>query len=187
MTNAAGFRAIAIDSAYTIKIQDLMVYNAGGGGGISIANAGHVTVEDVSVHGLPTFSGTGILVTEAEVNFYNPDIESFFHGLRINGAGVGSKGVHVYGGHFERNAAYGIRLEAGASYNTFTGVQIDSPASGNPVGFWEASHHNTFIGSRLRGQGSTSVYQDTSADRKNVLFNTQTQGAIAPGIQVQYP
>lgn len=187
MTNAGGSRAIAIDSAYTIKIQDLMVYNAGSGGGISIANAGHITVEDVSIYGLPTFSGTGVLVTEAEVNFYNPDIESFFHGLRINGAGAGTKSVHVHGGHFERNAAYGIRLEAGASYNTFTGVQIDGPASGYPIGFWESSHHNTFIGSRLRAQGSTSAYQDTTTDRKNVLFNSQTQGAVTSGIQVQYP
>lgn len=187
MINAGTSRAIAIDSAYTVKIQDLMVLNAGSGGGISIANAKHVTVEDVSVYGSEALSGTGVLVTEAEVNFYNPNIESFFHGLRINGAGAGTKSVHVHGGHFERNAGYAVRLEAGASYNTFTGLQIDSPASGYPVGFWESSHHNTFIGSRLRAVGSTSAYQDTTTDRKNVLFNSQTQGAVTSGIQVQYP
>jgi len=81
MDQADDRTAIVIDHAYSIKIENVLVFNAGSGGGISIANAAHVTLADVNVYGLGIGSGTGITVKDSNANLNNPDIEAFLNGL----------------------------------------------------------------------------------------------------------
>jgi Pectate lyase superfamily protein len=182
MTQADSRTAIVIDHAYTIKIENVMVFNAGSGGGISIANAAHVTLSDVNVYGLGTGSGTGITVKDSSVNLNNPDIEAFLNGLNV----MGDQGVHVFGGHFERNAAYGIRFDR-TSYNTIIGAKISAPnAQGITIGFLDGSSTNTIIGSRLDAYKTGVVlYQDTSADRQNLVMGSYLNGRVSKGIRQQ--
>jgi nitrous oxidase accessory protein NosD len=182
MNQADKYRAIVIDSAYTIKIEDVFVFNAGSGGGIVIANAGHITLEDVSVYGTGKGVGIGISIQEANVNLYNPDVEACFHGLRISG----NQGVHLFGGHFERHAAYGIRFERG-SFNTITGVKISTPNSqGAAIGFFDSSVKNTVIGSRLDAHTTgNAAYQDSAADQSNLLMQSYLNGQVSEGIRNQ--
>jgi Pectate lyase superfamily protein len=182
MNQADGKTAIVIDHAYTIKIENVMVFNAGSGGGISIANAAHVTVADVNVYGVGTGSGTGIVVKDSNVNLNNPDVEAFLNGLHV----MGDQGVHLFGGHFERNAAYGIRFDR-SSYNTVIGVKITSPnAQGITIGFLDGSSSNTVIGSRLDAYRTGFVlYQDVSADRQNSVMGSYLNGRVSKGIKQQ--
>jgi Pectate lyase superfamily protein len=182
MNHADGKTAIVIDHAYTIKIENVMVFNAGSGGGISIANAAHVTLADVNVYGMGTGLGTGIAVKDSNVNLNNPDIEAFFNGLQV----TGDQGVHLFGGHLERNAAYGIRFDR-ASYNTIIGAKISAPnAQGITIGFLDGSSSNTIIGSRLEAYRTGFVlYQDVSADRQNTVMGSYLNGRVSKGIKQQ--
>jgi len=182
MNQSADRTAIVIDHAYTIKLENVMVFQAGSGGGISIANAGHVTVADVSVYCAGNGFGIGITVRDANINLYNPDVEACMHGLVVSG----DQGVHVFGGHFERNAGYGIRYEGG-SYNTITGAKISAPNSqGAAVGFILGSSSNTVIGSRLEAYKTGFVlYQDTNLDRQNVVMGSYLNGRVSKGIKQQ--
>jgi hypothetical protein len=182
MNQAEARTAIVIDHAYTIKIEDVMVFNAGSGGGISIANAAHVTLSDVNVYGVGTGSGTGIVVKDSNVNFNNPDIEAFRIGLQV----IGDQGVHLFGGHLERNAAYGIRFDR-ASYNTVIGAKITPPnTQGIAIGFLDGSSSNTIIGSRLDAYRSGFVlYQDVTVDRQNVVMGSYLNGRLSKGIKLQ--
>ena len=182
MDHAADRTGIIIDHAYTIKIENVFVFHAGSGGGVSIADAGHVTLADVSVYGDGTGSGPGITVKNSNVNLYNPDIEACMHGLVVSG----DQGVHVFGGHFERNAGYGIRYEAG-SYNTITGAKISAPNSqGAAVGFMLGSSSNTIIGSRLEAHKTGFViYQDTNTDRQNSVTGSYLNGRVSAAIKKQ--
>ena len=182
MNHAEGKTAIVIDRAYTIKIENVMVFNAGSGGGISIANAAHVTVADVNVYGAGTGSGTGIVVKDANVNLNNPDIEAFRYGLHV----MGDQGVHLFGGHLERNAAYGIRFDR-ASYNTIIGAKVSSPnAQGITIGFLDGSSSNTVIGSRLDAYRTGFVlFQDVTGDRQNLVIGSYLNGRVSKGIKQQ--
>lgn len=183
MMNYADDRsAIVIDHAYTIKIENVFVFHAGTGGGISLANASHITMADVSVYCADMGVGTGITVNKANVNLYNPDVEACLNGLLVRG----DEGVHVSGGHFERNAAYGIRFER-ASYNTVIGANISAPnLQGITIGFLDGSSSNTVIGSRLEAYKLGFVlYQDTSADRQNVAMGSYLNGRVSKGIRQQ--
>ena len=183
MMNQADDRtAIVVDHAYTIKIENVFVFNAGSGGGISIAYAGHVTLTDVSVYGSGKGSGTGITVKDSNVNLYNPDIEACLHGLQVSG----DEGVHVFGGHFERNAAYSIRFDR-ASYNTIIGAKISAAnAQGTTVGFLDGSSSNTVMGSRLEAYKTGFVlYQDSSADRQNLVMGSYLNGRVSKGVRQQ--
>jgi hypothetical protein len=183
MMNQAETRtAIVIDHAYTIKIENVMVFNAGSGGGISIANAAHVTLADVNVYGLGTGSGTGIVVKDSNVNLNNPDIEAFRVGLHV----TGDQGVHLFGGHLERNAAYGIRFDR-ASYNTVIGAKITSPnMQGIAIGFLDGSFSNTIIGSRLDAYKTGFVlFQDIAGDRQNLVMGSYLNGRVSKGIKQQ--
>jgi hypothetical protein len=182
MNQAEGKTAIVIDRAYTIKIENVMVFNAGGGGGISISNAAHVTLSDINVYGVGTGSGTGVSVKDANVNLNNPDIEAFLNGLQV----TGDQGVHLFGGHLERNAAYGIRFDR-ASYNTVIGVKITSPnAQGITIGFLDGSFSNTVIGSRLDAYRTGFVlFQDVSGDRQNLVMGSYLNGRVSKGIKQQ--
>ena len=183
MMNQADERtAIVVDHAYTIKIENVLVFEAGSGGGISITSAAHVTLADVSVYGTGTGRGTGITVKDSNVNLYNPDIEACLNGLIVQGDG----GAHLFGGHIERNAAYSVRFER-ASYNTIIGAQISAPnTQGITIGFLDGSSSNTIMGSRLEGYKSGFVlYQDTSADRHNLAIGSYLNGRVSKGVQVQ--
>jgi Pectate lyase superfamily protein len=182
MNQADGRTGIVIDHAYTIKIENVMVFNAGSGGGISIANAAHVTLSDVNVYGTGTGSGTGIVVKDSNVNLNNPDIEAFRNGLHV----MGDQGVHLFGGHLERNAAYGIRFDR-ASYNTVIGVKVTSPnAQGIAIGFLNGSSSNTVIGSRLDAYKTGFVlYQDVTGDRQNLVMGSYLNGRVSKGIKQQ--
>ena len=182
MNHADGKTAIVIDHAYTIKIENVIVFNAGSGGGISIANAAHVTLADVNVYGTGTGSGTGIVVKDSNVNLNNPDVEAFFNGLHV----IGDQGVHLFGGHLERNAAYGIRFDR-ASYNTIIGAKISAPnAQGITIGFLDGSSSNTVIGSRLDAYRTGFVlYQDVNADRQNTVMGSYLNGRVSKGIKQQ--
>ncbi len=180
MHRAEKYRGIVIDHAYTVKLEDVFVFNAGTGGGISIASAGHVTIEDASVYGTGKGVGTGITVVDANVNLYNPDIEAFQHGLRV----AGDQGVHIFGGHFERNAAYSVRYER-ASNNTIVGAKISAPnAQAATVGFFDSSTRNTVMGSRLDAHKTGfALYQDTEADQQNVSMQSYLNGRVSAGIR----
>ena len=182
MTQADDRTAIVIDHGYTIKIENVMVFDSGSGGGISIANAAHVTLADVSVYGKGTGRGTGIAVNDSNVNLYNPDIEACLNGLLVQG----DQGVHVFGAHFERNAAYAVRFER-ASNNTIIGAKISAPnTQGITVGFLDGSSNNTVMGSRLEAYKTGFVlYQDTSANRHNVAMGSYLNGRISKGIGIQ--
>jgi hypothetical protein len=182
MNQAADRTAIVVDHAYTIKLENLMVFQAGTGGGISIANAAHVTVTDVSVYCAGNGTGIGITAKDSNIDLYNPDVEACMHGLVVSG----DQGVHVFGGHFERNAGYGIRYEGG-SYNTIIGAKISAPNSqGAAVGFILGSLSNTVIGSRLEAYKTGFVlYQDTSTDRQNRVMGSYLNGRISKGIRQQ--
>jgi hypothetical protein len=182
MNQAADRTAIVVDHAYTIKIENVMVFQAGSGGGISIANAAHVTVTDVSVYCAGNGTGIGITARDSNVDVYNPDIEACMHGLVVSG----DQGVHVFGGHFERNAGYGIRYEGG-SYNTIIGAKISAPNSqGAAVGFILGSMSNTVIGARLDALKTGFVlYQDTNLDRQNTVMGSYLNGRVSKGIKQQ--
>lgn len=182
MNQAEARTAIVIDHAYTIKIENVMVFNAGSGGGISIANAAHVTLSDINVYGTGTGAGTGVSVRDSNVNLNNPDIEAFRNGLQV----TGDQGVHLFGGHLERNAAYGIRFDRG-SYNTVIGVKITSPnAQGITVGFLDGSFSNIVIGSRLDAFRTGFVlFQDVTGDRQNLVIGSYLNGRVSKGIKQQ--
>ena len=182
MNQAADRSAIVIDHGYTIKVENVMIYQAGSGGGISIANAAHVTLADVSVYCSGNGTGIGITVRDANINLYNPDVEACMHGLVVSG----EQGVHVFGGHFERNAGYGIRYEGG-SYNTITGAKISAPNSqGAAVGFMLGSSSNTVIGSRLDAyKTGFALYQDINTDRQNSVTGSYLNGRVSKGIRQQ--
>jgi hypothetical protein len=182
MAQADKGRAIVIDHGYTIKIENVMVFNAGSGGGISIADAGHITLTDVTVYGSGKGAGTGITIKDSNVNLYNPDIEACLDGLLVSG----DQGVHVFGGHFERNASYSIRYERG-HYNTVIGAKISAPnAQGSTIGFFEGSSSNTVMGSRLEAyKTGFVVYQDSNVDRQNVVMGSYLNGRVSAGIRRQ--
>lgn len=132
MTDAKGFDAIDIHSAYTVKLEDVAITYAGGDG-IKISDSTNIVFENVRVEGLAQGIGTGIVINHSEVKIYNIDVEGFLHGMRVIQTGGG---VHLFGGYMERNGGYGILFEQ-SSYNSIDGVSINSPNNGGiPIGFW---------------------------------------------------
>jgi hypothetical protein len=176
MGEARASRAITIDSAYSIRLEDVFVYESGAAGGIDIANARHVSLDTVSVYG--NGDGDGVRVRNADVSAYDLDVEGVVNGLVVRG----SDGVHLFGGHFERFGAYGIRFES-SSYNSVTGARLSGSNNGTiGIGFLDAgqgpSSHNTIVASNLTNPAAdaTAVYQDSAA-ADNTLLNCQLQGA----------
>jgi len=175
MKNAPRFPAIVIDTAYTVKLEDLFVFDAGGGGGITIAGANHVTLTDVSVYG--NGRGAGINITDSDVKLYNMDIEGFRDGLVVKG----DHGVHVLGGYIERNDGYAIKYQ-GASFNTIVGARVAAGRKGATViGFLEGSHNNTVIGSSLNGLGGPATLVQDDASKNNVVINSDVRGGVKQG------
>lgn len=175
MNEARTFRAIDIDSAYSVRLEDVSIYEAGAAGGIAIANAQHVSLQDVSVYG--NGAGDGVQVRNAAVSAYDLDVEGVVNGLVVSG----SEGVHLFGGHFERFGAYGIRFDS-ASFNSVTGARIAGSNNGTiGLGFLDSgagsSSHNTIIASNLTNPAAdaTAVYEDTAA-QDNTLLNCHMQG-----------
>ena len=175
MKNAHPFPAIVIDSAYTLKLEDLFVIDAGEGGGITIAMANHVTVADVSVYG--ENKGAGISIIDSDVKLYNMDIEGFRDGLVVQG----DHGVHVLGGYIERNGEYAIKFQ-GASFNTVIGALAAAGWKGaSVIGFLAGSHNNTVIGSSLNGLGGEATLVQDDASRNNVVINSDVRGGVKQG------
>lgn len=177
MTNAKGFRAIQIDTAYTIKLEDVLAFDTGTAGGIVISNARHVSLESVSVYG--TGAGDGILVRNSDVRSYDLDVEGVANGMVVHS----SQGVHVFGGHFERFGAYGIRFES-SSYNSVTGVRFSGSNNGTiAIGFLDGgcgpSLQNTVTASLLTNPAhdAAAVYQDARS-RDNTILNSLVEGSI---------
>jgi hypothetical protein len=177
MTGARGFTAVRIDSAYSVKLEDVFVFDAGTGAGVVISNARHVNLENVSVYG--NGSGDGIRVNDSDVRSYDVNVEGVVNGIVVNA----SRGVHVFGGHIERFGAYGIRFDS-SSFNSVTGVRFSGSNNGTiAVGFRDAgkgpSRQNTIMGSLLTNPApdATAVYQDASSDC-NMILNSLIEGAI---------
>ena len=177
MTNASAFKAIHIDTAYSIKVEDVFVYGAGTAGGIVISNARHVNLEDVSVYG--NGSGDGVSVRNSDVRCYDVDIEGVVNGMVINS----SQGVHIFGGHFERFGAYGIRFES-SGFNSVTGVRLSGSNNGTiAVGFLDSgpgpSQQNTILASLLTNPATdaTAVFQDAHS-HDNTIINSLLEGRI---------
>ncbi|HXZ24923.1 MAG TPA: glycosyl hydrolase family 28-related protein [Nitrospiria bacterium] len=175
MKNAPQFPAIMIDNAYTLKLEEVFVFDAGEGGGITIAQANHVTVTDVSVYG--NGKGAGISVIDSDVKLYDMDIEGFRDGLVVQG----DHGVHVFGGYIERNDAYAIKFQ-NASFNTIVGARVAAGWKGaSVIGFLNGSHNNTVIGSSLNGlDGPATLVQD-DASRNNLVINSDVRGGVKQG------
>lgn len=178
MDKAPAFKAIRVEKAYNVVLQEVLIHNAGEGGGIKISQSAHVTLRDIIVNGLGEGKGVGVAIKEADVKLYNPDIEGFWDGLLVEG----DAGAHVFGGYFERNNSYAIKF-VGARFNTVIGARI---ATANQhtvaIGFWASgaapSEHNTIIGCHLEGLGGKgTVYQDRGS-RDNLLLNTYVHGGI---------
>jgi hypothetical protein len=177
MTGARSFAAVRIDSAYSVKLEDVFVFDAGTGGGMVISNARHVSLEDVSVYG--NGSGDGIRINDSDVRGYDVNVEGVANGMVVNS----SRGVHVFGGHLERFGAYGIRFDS-SSFNSVTGVRFSGSNNGTiAVGFLDAgsgpSRQNTIMGSLLTNPApdATAVYQDAASER-NMILNSLIEGAI---------
>jgi hypothetical protein len=177
MTGARGFSAVRIDSAYSVKLEDVFVFDAGTGGGVVISNARHVSLEDVSVYG--NGSGDGIRINDSDVRGYDVNIEGVANGMVVNS----SRGVHVFGGHLERFGAYGIRFDS-SSFNSVTGVRLSGSNNGTiAVGFLNAgkgaSRQNTITASLLTNPApdATAVYQDASSE-SNLILNSLIEGTI---------
>lgn len=177
MGDARAFKAIEIDTAYSVKLEDVFVYESGTAGGIVIANAQHVSIEDVSVYG--NGSGDGVRVSNSDVSAYDLDVEGVVNGMVV----ISSEGVHLFGGHFERFGAYGIRFE-GSSFNSMMGVRLSGSNNGTiGLGFLDAgkipSNNNTMIASNLTNPAAdaTAVFEDADSTN-NTLLNCRLQGAI---------
>ena len=175
MSAAQAYKAIEIDTAYSIKLEDVFVYESGAAGGIVIANAQHISMEDVSVYG--TGAGDGVHVTNSDVSFYDLDVEGVVNGMVV----MSSEGVHLFGGHFERFGAYGIRFE-GSSFNSVMGVRLSGSNNGTiGLGFFDAgripSNNNTMIASNLSNPAAdaTAVYEDADST-ENTLLNCRVEG-----------
>ena len=172
MRNAPQFPAIAIDSAYTVKLEDLFVFDAGPGGGITIAGANHVTVTDVSLYGVG--KGAGIRITDSDVKLYNMDIEGFHDGLVVQG----DHGVQVLGGYIERNEEYAIKFQR-AGFNTVIGARVATGSKqGTAVGFLAGSEHNTVIGSSLNGLGGPATLRQDETSKNNLVINCDVRGGV---------
>jgi hypothetical protein len=176
MNDAPGAKAISIDTAYSVKLEDVFVFEAGKAGGIVIANAAHVSLDNVSVYG--NWQGDGVIVRNSDVSAYDLDVEVVVNGMVVSG----SQGVHLFGGHFERFGAYGIRFDS-ASFNSVTGARLSGSNNGSiGIGFMNAgqgpSSHNTIIASNLTNPASdaTAVFEDTPG-QENTLLNCRLQGA----------
>lgn len=177
MTKAHDFKAIHIDTAYSVKLEDVFAFDTGPAGGIVISNARHISLEDVSVYG--SGAGDGILVRDSDVRSYDLDVEGVANGMVVNS----SQGVHVFGGHFERFGAYGIRFES-SSYNSVTGVRFSGSNNGTiAIGFLDGgrgpSVHNTVTASLLTNpaQDATAVYQDARS-HDNTIINSLLEGSV---------
>jgi len=172
MRNAPQYPAIAIDSAYTVKLEDLFVFDAGPGGGITIAGANHVTVTDVSLYGVG--KGTGIGITDSDVKLYNMDIEGFHDGLVVQG----DHGVQVLGGYIEGNGEYAIKFQH-AGFNTVIGARVATGSKqGTAVGFLVGSEHNTVIGSSLNGLGGPATLRQDETSKNNLVINCDVRGGV---------
>jgi hypothetical protein len=176
MNEAPDSKGISIDSAYSVKLEDVFVFEAGKAGGIEIVNAAHVSLEDVSVYG--NWKGDGVVVRNSEVSAYDLDVEAVVNGIVVSGG----QGVHLFGGHFERFGAYGIRFDS-SSFNSVTGVRLSGSNNGSiDIGFWNAgqgpSSHNTIIASSLTNPAAdaTAVFEDTGG-QGNTFLNCHLQGA----------
>lgn len=175
MKHAPQFPAIVIDTAYTVKLEEAFVFDAGAGGGITITAANHVTVTDVSLYG--TGKGAGISVTDSDVKLYNMDIEGFHDGLVVRG----DHGVQILGGYIERNDGYAIKFQ-GASFNTVIGARVAAGwKGGSVIGFLDGSHNNTVIGSSLNGLGGPATLVQDDASRNNVVINSDVRGKVKHG------
>lgn len=178
MKNAPQFPAIVIDNAYTVKLEDLFVFEAGPGGGITISEANHITLQDVSVYGSGKGVGTGIGITNSDVKLYNMDIEAFRDGLVVQG----DHGVHVLGGYIERNEGYAIKFQH-SSFNTVIGARVATASKqGTAIGFLIGSRNNTIIGSSLNGLGGESTLHQDDTSRDNVVINSDVRGGVRKGV-----
>jgi hypothetical protein len=177
MNDARASKAIEIDTAYSVKLEDVFVYESGAAGGIVIVNAQHVSMEDVSVYG--TGSGDGVHVSNSDVSFYDLDVEGVVNGMVV----TSSEGVHLFGGHFERFGAYAIRFE-GSSFNSVMGARLSGSNNGTiGLGFLDfgktPSNNNTIIASNLTNPAvdATAVFEDADST-DNTLLNCHLQGAL---------
>lgn len=175
MKNAPQFPAILIDSAYTVKLEDLFIFEAGAGGGVMITAANHITLEDVSLYG--NGKGTGISINDSDVKLYNIDIEGFYDGLVAHG----DHGVQVLGGYIERNEGYAIRFQ-NASFNTIIGARVATASKqGTAIGFLGGSLHNTIIGSSLNGLGGDATLLQDDTSKNNLVINCDVRGGVKKG------
>lgn len=177
MKSAPQFPAVVIDSAYTVKLEDLFVFEAGQGGGIVVAEANHITLEDVSVYGLAKGIGAGVHITNSDVKLYNVDIEGFHDGLVVQG----DHGVHVLGGYIERNEGHAVKFQRG-SFNTIVGARVATASKkGTAIGFLEGSRNNTIIGSSLNGLGGEATLHQDDTSKNNVVINSDVRGGVKQG------
>lgn len=114
--------AILLDKAYTIKLSELFIYNAGVG--IRIRSSRHITLEDLSIYGKGRGDAVGVEVTDTIVNAYNIDIESVSHGLIIRESRPGLNSVSLFGGYIERFGSIGILIDGATGTNLFGTVVI---------------------------------------------------------------
>ena len=176
MKNAPQSTAIIIDNAYTVKLEDLFIFDAGPGGGLTIANANHVTVTDVSLYG--NGQGAGIRIIDSDVKLYNMDIEGFHDGLVVRG----DHGVQVLGGYIERNDGYAVKFD-GASFNTVIGARVATGTKqGTAVGFIGGAHNNTVMGSSLNGLGGAATLVQDDRSKNNVVINCDVRGGVKSGV-----
>jgi len=179
MKNAPEYPAIVINNAYTLKLEDLFVFDAGKGGGITIEGANHVTLTDVSVYGLDNGVGAGISIVDSDVKLYNMDIEGFRDGLLVEG----DHGVHVLGGYIERNEGYAVKFQH-ASFNTVIGARIATGSKrGTAIGFLGDSQHNTVMGSSLNGLGGEATLLQDETSKNNLVINSDIRGKVKQGDQ----
>jgi Pectate lyase superfamily protein len=180
MNKAPAFKAIRVEYAYNVVLQEVLIHDAAEGGGIRVFHSAHVALRDMILNGTGEGKGVGLSIKDADVKLYNPDIEGFWDGLVVEG----DAGTHVFGGYFERNSSYAVKF-IGAKFNTVIGARI---ATANrqtvAIGFWAAgaggapSEHNTIIGCHLDGLGGAgAVYQDRWS-HDNMLMNTYVHGGI---------
>lgn len=164
--------AIQINNAYTIKLEDIFIYEAPGTG-IKISNSKHLNLSDVSVYGSSNKKGTGILISDSVVNIYNLDIENFLYGMRIGPDKKSGAQVSVFGGFIERFGNTGLIVDESES-NTFIGLNILSDnKTKHPIQLLlknTKKNKNTFIGG--------NAHLANNKELKNIKIEGETDNTI---------
>lgn len=114
--------AILVDKAYTIKLSELFVFEAGAG--IRIRSARHITLEDVTVYGKGRDDGVGVEIIDSMVNVNNIDIEAVSRGMVIRESRRGLNNVSLFGGYMERFGTAGVLIDGATGTNLFGTVII---------------------------------------------------------------